>query len=177
MSLLSSTLFAGFLMVVFYVIPAGSIHLMVWGLGDPKRERWEVTQGAHEWKTRYRQGAFFGQYLNLSLLGLFFVYAMGALILERFGCQADMNHLTGAAWNIVVIVERVWFIGWLVLVVGAALALVWSIAYYVKARKENWEDPRRRDAMLVHVFIVPLALLLVFVAFGATLTAFCPALS
>lgn len=174
MTFAAATLFAGFLVILFYAIPAISIHLMVWGLADPRREAWSVPAEAHAWKERYRRGAFFGQYLNLFLFGVFLVQAVAAFTLERFGCEPHTNHLTGAAWNLVVAIDQVWFIGFLVLVAGAVAALVWAIVYYVQARKQDWADPRRRDGLLVHIFIVPLALLLIYVAFGILVGTFCP---
>lgn len=174
MLLSAATLFAGFLVILFYAIPAISIHLMVWGLADPRREVWSVPPEAHAWKERYRRGAFFGQYLNLFLFGLFLVQAIAAFTLERFECASQTNHLSAAAWNLVVAVDQVWTIGFFVLAAGAAAALAWAVMYYVQARKHEWPDPRRRDALLVHVFIVPLALLLLYVAFAILVGTFCP---
>jgi hypothetical protein len=173
----SATLFMAFLLLLFYAIPALSIHLMVWGLADPRREAWEVTEGAHAWKQRYRQGAFFAQYLNLFLLALFLLHTLASFLVERFGCDIHANHTTAAAWNLIRTTEVVWIIGYVVLAIGAALAVAWAIGYYVTARKHNWADPRRRDGLIVHIFIVPLAVLLLLVAYGSMLQTFCPELS
>lgn len=174
MPLASAVWFTVFLMVLFYAVPALSIHLMVWGLADPRREAWDVTPGAHTWKERYRRGAFISQYLNLFLLALFLIQALAALTLARFDCHTQANHTTAAAWNLIRTVEVVWIIGFAVLALGALAALVWAVAYYTKARKENWPDPRRRDALIVHVFIIPLALVLLFVVFGSLFQSLCP---
>ncbi len=173
MTLAAATLFAGFLVILFYAIPAISIHLMVWGLADPRREAWSVPPEAHAWKERYRRAVFFGQYLNLFLFGIFLVQAVAAFTLERFDCASQTNHLTAAAWNLVVAVDQVWTIGFLVLVLGAVVGLVWAVMYYLQARKNDWADPRRRDGLLVHIFIVPLALVLLYVAFGMIVGTFC----
>jgi cytochrome b561 len=165
------------LMAFFYLVPAGIIHLIVTSLANPAREAWAMPEAAQQWKTRYRVGAFYGLYLNLVLLGIFLVHTLNALVLNRFGCDTRASHLSAAAGNIAQGMSIIFIVGIVALGLFAFAALVWSIGYFVTARRNGWLDPRRRDAVIVHATIVPLAVFLLFIAFGFTRPSLCPGLA
>lgn len=165
------------LIAFFYGVPAVILHLVSGSLADPRREAWEPPPEAERWKRRYRRGAFLAQYLNLFLLGGFLVKLLAVVVLADAACDARADHLRGAAWNLTLVADRVFAVGFVLLALFAVAAFVWSVGYFRAARRAGWADPRRRDGLIVHGGLVPLALLLLLVAFGALTRALCPGLA
>lgn len=150
-----------------YLVPAVSIHLLAGGLANPRTEGWAPTERSTRLKSHYRRYAHHGRRLNLLLLSFFFIEMVMFLVLLYEGCAAQVSHTSAAAYNIAILVDRLFQIGFIVLVLAALAAIAWSIWYHIEARRNGWPDPRRRDHMIVHMILVPLALLLLYVAFGA----------
>ncbi len=169
---LMQALLAAFL----FMLPAVFIGLMVGGLADARREAWDVAPRAGAMKADYRRVATWGLWGVRLGVALFLVQLVALLALRGADCVTDASHLGAAAWNLVFIADRAFFGLMVALVVLAVAGLVWGAVYFVTARREGWSDPRRKDAVVVHLLIVPMALLLMWVAYGVAPRMVCPAL-
>lgn len=167
---LAQALIATFL----YLVPAVSLHLLVGGLRDPRADGWAPTERAAHMKAQYRRFSHYGRQLNLLLVSLFLIEVVMFLILLAEACDPARSHTAAAARNIAIVVDHVYMVGFFVLIAAAIAAIAWSIHYFMEARKHSWPDPRRRDLLIVHILLVPLALLLLYVAFGVVPGMVCP---
>ena len=173
MATIASGIGPALIAVFFYAIPAASIRLLVGGLADPRRERWEAPPLALALKQRYRKGAVVGRYVNLFLAGVFLVQILAHLLLRANDCDADATHTNAAAANLAIVADRVFAVGIFVLALLAVAALAWSGVYLARARTAGWQDPRRHDPLIVHLVMVPFAVMLLFVAFSVVPRTFC----
>lgn len=167
-------LFQALLVSFLYFVPAISIHLLIGGLADGRKEGWEPNERAADWKRRYRHGAWWGRKLNLLLLGLFLIELVMFLVLRSAGCETMQSHTTAAAMNIAVIADRAFTLGFWILVALAVAAIPWAGLYLAEARRNGWADPRRHDYLVIHLLFIPLALILLYVTFGVVPGMICP---
>lgn len=163
---LADGIFSALLATFLYLVPAGSLHLLVSGLANPRVEGWEPTEEAADWKRRYRHAAWWGVRTNLLLFGVFLVQVLAMVVLAAHDCASQVSHLTAAARNLASAANIAFTVGFAVLALLAIAAIPWAGLYWSRARKAGWGDPRQRDYFIVHLVFVPLALLLLWVAFG-----------
>lgn len=170
-------LFQAVLAAFLFLLPALFIGLMVAGLADPRREAWEPPARALAMKEDYRRVARAGLWGVRLAVGLFLVQLLSLLVLRTRDCATQATHTMAAAGNLLLIADRTFFALMVALGVLAVVGFLWGIVYLFLARREGWSDPRRKDAVVVHTFIVPIALLLMWVAYAVAARMVCPTLS
>lgn len=154
------------LVAFIYLVPAVSIALLLRGISDPRRERWDVVTDAEAMKHRYRAWAHIGLKVNHGLLAVFFVHLAAMVALATGGCEPNASHLTAAGANLGRVTDTVWTIGFVGLIALDLAGIAFGATYWARARSQQWGDPRRGDYLVVHLLLVPLALILLVVGFG-----------
>lgn len=167
-------LFNALLALFFFGLPTLFVLMMVGGLSNARIEAWEMPDAAMRMKRMYHLGARWGLHGVRGLLGLFLVRIMALMVLRDANCEVHASHVSAAAFNLVGGTDVLFGILYAAIAALAVAGFIWAIAYFAKAKAESWADPRRKDGVVVHVLLVPLSLLLIWVAFGITSRMLCP---
>lgn len=165
----------GVLAAFIYLVPAISIALLLRGLSDPRKEGWEIVPAAALMKAHYVRWSLVARRINHGLIAVYLLHLTAWVALGSEACSATASHLAGAAANLVQVTDAVFLVGFAILIVLAGAAVGWALVYLLRARRAGWPDPRRHDYLVVHLVLIPLALLILWTGFGVTGTMVCRA--
>ncbi len=160
---------------IVYAIPAASIAFFVRGLADPSRETWDIPDEAMPWKRGYHLAAKRVSLLLRLLTATFLVHTTAFVALRgEDACAATQtSHLSAAAYNITQVTDLAFLVGFSAWGLMALAGAVFAVMYNVRSKQNGWADPRKRDLLIIHLILIPLASLLLWVGFASVVAIVC----